>query len=130
MKCLPACRSDAPVFRRRAGRADRHGYCRVSRVVASCSRALWCRPRAGGRCATLIDRIARLRRITAPSIAPSQFALLEMVTELSDRNVVLDRDIEELVALGEERGIALEVDENFDQHKGWVFDRFTMRLPL
>jgi hypothetical protein len=56
--------------------------------------------------------------------------LLEMVTELSDRNVVLDRDIEELVALGEERGIALEVDENFDQHKGWVFDRFTMRLPL
>jgi hypothetical protein len=42
-----------------------------------------------------------------------------MVTELSDRNVVLD--IEELVAFRKEQGIALEVDENFDRRKGWLF---------
>ena len=53
-----------------------------------------------------------------------------MVTELSDRNVVFDRDLEELVAFREEQGIAPEVDENFDRRKGWVFEQFTMRLHL
>jgi hypothetical protein len=44
-----------------------------------------------------------------------------MVTELSDRNVVLDHALEKPVAFREEQGIALEVDEIFDRRKGWVF---------
>ena len=70
---------------------------------------------------TQIDRIARLRRITPPSIAPGSISVARNVTELrSDRNVVLDRDFEELVAFRGRAGIALEIDENFDRRKGWV----------